>query len=133
MSYERPFKRNDKLDFSPCIFRMLTALNFGFYLSKCERQRYRNVFEAALDLPHFKRYCFQTHSFIFAYLHFLFFLVFLIFICKRKQKEKSGWSYVGGGSENRPFQIFDPFLWPTGLGSSQMGRDLFSDPSPIQN
>jgi hypothetical protein len=70
----------------------------------------------------------------FAYLHFLFVLLFFIFICKRKQKEKSGWSYVGGGSEYRPFQIFDPFLWPTGLGSTtQMGRDLISDPSHIQN
>jgi hypothetical protein len=38
MSYERPFKHNDKLDFSPCIFRMFTALNLGFYLSKFERQ-----------------------------------------------------------------------------------------------
>jgi hypothetical protein len=66
--------------------------------------------------------------------HFLLVLLVFIFICKRKQKEKSGWSYVGGGSENRPLQIFDPFLRPTGLGStSQMGRDLLSDPSPIQD
>jgi hypothetical protein len=31
----------------------------------------------------------------FAYLHFLLVLLFLFFICKMKQKQKSGWSYVG--------------------------------------
>jgi hypothetical protein len=38
---------------------------------------------------------FKLIPFSFAYLHFLFVVLFFIFICKRKQKEKSGWSYVG--------------------------------------
>jgi hypothetical protein len=41
--------------------------------------------------------------------------------------------YIGEGSENRPFRIFDPFPRPTGLKpGSQIWKGLFSDPSPIQ-
>jgi hypothetical protein len=133
MSYERPFKRNDKIDFSPCIFRMLTALNFGFYLSKCERQGGTGM-STTLDWTfHISEgTVFKLIPLSFAYLNFLFVLLFFVFICKRKQKEKSGWSYVGLKIDLS--RIVDPFLWPTGLGStSQMGRDLLSDPSPIQN
>jgi hypothetical protein len=41
--------------------------------------------------------------------------------------------YIGEGSENRSFWIFNLFPRPTGLKpGSQIWKGLFSDPSPIQ-
>jgi hypothetical protein len=83
--------------------------------------------QAVLDLSHFGRYSFQTHSFIYL---FSFFLKSL-FLKGRRKKNLFG-LYLGEGSENRPFKKFDPFPWATCLRlRSQMWKGLFSDPSPI--
>jgi len=83
--------------------------------------------QAVLDLSHFERYSFQTHSLIF---YLCFFLNYL-FVIGRRKKNIFG-LYFGEGSENRPFEIFDAFPWVTGLRlRSQIRKGLFSDPSPI--
>jgi hypothetical protein len=61
---------------------------------------------------------------------YVFFLNSLFAIVRRK-KNIFG-LYLGEGSENRPFEIFDAFPWATGLRlRSQIGKGLFSDPSLI--
>jgi hypothetical protein len=74
---------------------MFTALNFGFYLSKCERQGTGMSMRLDWTFHISEGTVFKLIPLSFAYLHFLFLFLFLIFICKRKQKENSGWSYVG--------------------------------------
>jgi hypothetical protein len=82
---------------------------------------------AILDLSHFGRYSFQTHSFIF----YFCFLRKSLFLKGRRKKNLFG-LYLGEGFENRPFKNFDPFPWATGLRlRSQIWKGLFSDPSPI--
>jgi len=51
--------------------------------------RPNTVSQAVLDLPHFRRYSFQTHLIIFL---IYIFLILKIFIFIRKEKNKSGWS-----------------------------------------
>ncbi len=60
-----------------------------------------------------------------------------VFVCiqtgKWKEKSPLVFTQLGEGSENRCFRIFDPFSQPTCLGPrSQVGKGLFSDPSPIR-
>jgi hypothetical protein len=80
---------------NPChmkdLLYAMTSLIFPLVFSGCSLpwilcSTLRNVkgrgtgMSRRLDLPHFRRYCVQTHS--------------SLFICKRRQKEKSGWHYV---------------------------------------
>jgi hypothetical protein len=69
--------------------------------------------------------------------------VFCVLLCSSREAESKITTglYVGEGSENRQFRIFDPFPRPTGLGpgfevgrgnGSKIRKGLFSDPSPIQ-
>jgi hypothetical protein len=70
----------------------------------------------------------------FAYLHrFPQFISFCLYLDREVERKITTGLYLGEGSENICFRIFDPLFQPTCLGSrSQVRKGLFSDPSPIR-
>jgi hypothetical protein len=77
---------------------------------------------------------FKLSNLSFAYLHrFSHVISFCLYLYREAQRKITAGLYIGEGSENRLFRIFDAFPRPTGLKpGSQIWKGLFSDPCPMQ-
>jgi hypothetical protein len=120
----------DQRCFFLCIFRLLPGLKIGV-IEICSFGNVEGSVQPAV---------FKMSKLSFAHLHHFSHFYQFLSISVQGSRKNVHWSSSSEWSENRHFQIWDPYLrfgifnlfpWPTRPGS-QMQKVLFSDPSPIQ-